>query len=88
ISGETGLNGYFTGYSTTKGVHIRKLQVYDRWGNLMYEGRDLKTNEPEQGWNGTYKGMKVSEGVYIWIAETELPDGTKMTHKGDVTVVR
>ena len=44
-----------------------KLQIFDRWGEKVFE-----TFEFEQGWNGSYNGGEyfVPDGLYIWRIET------------------
>jgi gliding motility-associated-like protein len=36
------------------------MEVYNRWGELIY-----KTNDINQGWNGTYLGKECPQDVYI-----------------------
>ncbi|MBC7865187.1 MAG: PKD domain-containing protein, partial [Bacteroidia bacterium] len=43
------------------GVQDYEFQVFDRWGELIFE-----THDTEQGWDGTYKGDKVQIDVYVW----------------------
>lgn len=38
-----------------------KLQVYNLWGELIFESNDLK-----QGWDGTFKGHESPVGQYLW----------------------
>lgn len=38
-----------------------RLLIYNRWGEIIFESHDLSI-----GWDGTYKGQKVQEGVYTW----------------------
>ncbi|MFT6716830.1 MAG: gliding motility-associated-like protein, partial [Saprospiraceae bacterium] len=38
------------------------MEIYDRWGLLMY-----KTNDLVPEWDGKYNGRVVSSGVYFWI---------------------
>jgi len=40
------------------------FQVYNRWGELIFE-----SNNHEIGWDGTYHGKLVQEGVYTWQIE-------------------
>ncbi|MCZ2100329.1 MAG: gliding motility-associated C-terminal domain-containing protein, partial [Chitinophagales bacterium] len=87
ITGE-GSNGYFTGYSTTKGTQIRSLSVFDRWGNRVFHREHFATNEPEAGWDGKFGGKDVVPGVYIWTAQIVHSDGREETFSGDVTLVR
>lgn len=40
------------------------MTVYDRWGETVFE-----SNNHEAGWDGTYHGKIVQEGVYSWRIE-------------------
>ena len=57
--------------------------VYNRWGEKVFE-----TNDPANGWDGTFRGKKANEGVYVYyfIADTE--QFGEIIRKGDVTLVR
>jgi gliding motility-associated-like protein len=37
------------------------LQIYDRWGELLFETHDIN-----QGWDGTFLGRDVQQGVYLY----------------------
>jgi gliding motility-associated-like protein len=37
------------------------FQIYNRWGQLIFE-----TTDPYSGWDGTYKGLYVVQGTYIF----------------------
>lgn len=76
----------------TKGVdYIELLEIYDRWGNLVYQGvdgRDFERNSFTSGWDGKFKNAPVVPGVYVWRALVKWLDGSKTNHAGDVTVYR
>lgn len=38
-----------------------ELHIFNRWGNLLYT-----SNDPAQSWDGSYRGVSVPEGVYMW----------------------
>jgi len=67
---------------------VRFLRVYDRWGELLYEGLNIPKNDPSVGWKGRSRNKDVMPGVYIYVAEVVLTDGTSQVLTGDVTVVR
>jgi len=69
-------------------ANIRKLQIFDRWGTLMFENRAFSPNDLSNGWDGMYRGQIVDPAVFVWWAEVELIDGRLLLLKGDVTVVR
>ncbi len=59
------------------------LQVYNRWGNTVFESRDLN-----YGWDGTYQGKVCEVGVYAWWAEIVFKNGEQVFKKGSVSLVR
>ena len=44
-------------------LFIKEFRIYDRWGNLMYHKKD-EPLQLHQGWNGTFNGIPVVDGVY------------------------
>ncbi|HEU4716482.1 MAG TPA: PKD domain-containing protein [Bacteroidia bacterium] len=76
-----GLDELFTGYGT--GIEKFHMMVFDRWGNLFYQTDDIS-----QGWDGTYKGKKVQEDVYVY--KIDITDIFLKDHHyiGHVSVVR
>ncbi len=69
-------------------ARVRRLSVYDRWGAQVFDSGLAALNVPSLGWNGTFKGQVVSEGVYVYYAEVEFIDGVIVSYSGDVTVIR
>ncbi|MBC7862446.1 MAG: choice-of-anchor L domain-containing protein [Bacteroidia bacterium] len=74
-------NDMFCAYGTL--IKSFKMEVFDRWGILLFESDDLRT-----GWDGFYKGEKVQSDVYVW--KVEATDFFDIAHHliGHVTVVR
>jgi gliding motility-associated-like protein len=72
---------------------IESLKVYDRWGNLMYDGMP-ELNSRQDGWDGTFNGKDVNPGVYAWIAAIRFIDrdldgnNVVLNYSGDITVIR
>jgi large repetitive protein len=64
------------------------FRVFDRWGELVYNGENLMPNDPSTGWDGTFKGVLMNSGVYSWYAEVEYIDGFKEIIRGDITLLR
>lgn len=55
---DDGLNDVYK--PITRDVLSYHWQVYNRWGELIYEGRDN-----DFGWDGTYRGQPAQAGVYL-----------------------
>ncbi len=52
-----------------KGYGLKKwhIQIFNNFGQLIWESTKLDSNgSPTEGWDGTYKGKIVEQGVYIW----------------------
>jgi gliding motility-associated-like protein len=84
-----GENDRFTVYADLKGVSkIHYLQVYSRWGELLWEREHFQPNLEELGWDGKYKDQDMNPAVFVYQALIEFIDGRKELFKGDVTIER
>ena len=61
---------------------IEELLVFDRWGVLVFEGQNLRLNEPQDGWDGTFKDQEVPSGVYTYLAKVRFIDGVSTRYSG------
>jgi len=75
-------------YGNEEVDEILQILVYDRWGNKMYFAENLAINDPSNGWDGTYNGTPVEQGVYVYFLEVLLLDGTMERFHGDITILR
>lgn len=66
--------------------NILTFQIYDRWGNLVYE----KTPDRAQvEWDGHNHVGACTEGVYSWVGEFHfINSGERRMLSGDVTILR
>lgn len=63
-----------------------EMQVYDRWGKLIFI-----SNEQNFGWDGKFGGVDVPEGVYVWKASWKrlnLGQTEDLSQTGSVMVLR
>jgi len=81
-------NSTFAIYGNNEVERVLKVQVYDRWGNLIYLSTTMELNNPSSGWDGTYNGQNVEQGVYVYLLEVLLMDGSVDVYHGDLTVIR
>jgi trimeric autotransporter adhesin len=67
------------------GYIIRDLRftVFNQWGEKIFESRNQAV-----GWDGLFKGKPQPSGVYIYLCDLTLKDGTKMQKKGSINLVR
>lgn len=64
--------------------HVKKVEfvVYDRWGEEMFTTQSLT-----EGWDGTYKGAAVPDGVFVYFVKVIGQDNKSYSFKGTVTVL-
>ncbi len=79
----------FTVFSSEEGIAvISELNIYDRWGNLVFANANFQPNDQSQGWNGRIDNEAVIPGVYIYYTTITYDDGETEIFSGDLTVIR
>ena len=79
-------NDRFTLFSR-EALPIRRLQIFDRWGEQVFEKHDILTNDIGEGWDGSFRRKNLLRGVYVFLAEVEITPGRIVMLKGDITVL-
>jgi gliding motility-associated-like protein len=60
------------------------LFIYNRWGETIWESKD-----PNEAWDGTYKGVKCQDGVYVYkIIYGDKKTGEKSMITGHINSIR
>ncbi len=87
---DDGANDIFTAYGGPATSQIDKMEVYDRWGGLVFRGENLPAGNDAflNGWDGTWNGEEMNSGVYVYWMNIRFVDGFVGLYKGDITLVR
>lgn len=83
-----GINDVFYINAGTEALEIKSFRVFDRWGNLVFEGENLKPNDPNYGWDGSFNGRPMNNAVFVYYAEIAFVDGSSEVVKGEVALLR
>lgn len=78
-----GINDIYKAKDGYKSLIEFHAYIYNRWGQKLFEWSD-----PSQGWDGTYKGKPVKDGVYFCLVKATGADGKKYNIKRDVNLLR
>lgn len=65
------------------GVDIYEMNIFNRWGELIFESKDINT-----GWDGYYRNELCKQDVYVWKAKGKFINGQSFSLAGDVTLIR
>lgn len=61
-----------------------RLLIFNKWGETIFESKDAKV-----GWDGTYNGTPVQEGMYVWTVTFKDPNtDKKYTANGQMTLIK
>lgn len=82
-----GVNEVF--YPRGKGLlRIKAFRVFNRWGEMVFERTNFSANDAASGWDGTFKGKKLSPDVFIYTCDVICENNEILQYKGDVTLLR
>ena len=85
---DDGFNDRFTVYSDISIRRINKMQIFDRWGEMVFEKEDFLPNAESEGWNGKYRGKILHSGLYVYVVEFEFVDGKTQVFSGDLLLLK
>jgi gliding motility-associated-like protein len=83
-----GYNDVFFIQGKPKAYNIEKLEIYDRWGSLVFVSQNFLPGVTTKCWDGSYNDKPVIAGVYVWRATLRFIDGTLEYITGNLTVIR
>ncbi|MCF8365760.1 MAG: PKD domain-containing protein [Bacteroidales bacterium] len=58
------------------GLYSFHLEIYDTYGNLIWQTDKISETKPLEGWDGTFKGKPLQQDVYIWKADAIFLDNS------------
>jgi gliding motility-associated-like protein len=62
---------------------IQDFSIFNRWGQRVFY-----THDGTSGWDGTFNGKPAEGGVYFYVIQIGMLDGTQKKFQGDVTLIR
>lgn len=65
------------------GIAQMNFRIYNRWGQLVFE-----SGSQSLGWDGKFKGTLQPMDVYAFTLLVLFSDGTQVSKKGDITLIR
>jgi gliding motility-associated-like protein len=62
---------------------LKSLKIFSRAGQMVFESFDIN-----RGWDGTFNGVRLNSGVYVYIVEAICNNDEITLAKGNVTLLR
>lgn len=82
------LNDRATVYGGPSLVSIKQLDIYNRWGQLVFRQNNFPPNDNSTGWDGTQQGELAPIGVYTYVAQVEFTDASIQQFSGSFHLIR
>ncbi len=75
---------YANGYNGEGGaIANMNFEIFNRYGQLVF-----RTTNPQEGWDGTFKGKPLNPGTFLFKLEYRLINGLSYAMNGNVTLYR
>ncbi|MBK9734512.1 MAG: gliding motility-associated C-terminal domain-containing protein [Saprospiraceae bacterium] len=88
-SGDNSNETFFVQLPDGVGGIVKKMRIYNRWGNLLFNKENVAANVPAEGWKGDMNGTIVNPGVYVYVIEMQIDGMTNVkVYSGDITIVK
>lgn len=59
------------------GIQTWRFSVFNKWGQVLWDTTKLEEGRPTEGWDGTFKGQAMPQGVYYWKIDVQMVNGTE-----------
>jgi gliding motility-associated-like protein len=83
-----GDNDVFYPFASDCAKQVTFMEIYDRWGEMVFHKINFPLNDPSNGWDGAFNGKQLEAAVYAYRIEILLADGRSERFFGDVTLIR
>ncbi len=83
-----GINDRFEVFVEDPSAEIQSFQVFNRWGDLVFDGGSVLPGQGMGYWDGSWKGRPAEPGVYVWQLAIVFANGRSEMHKGSVVLIR
>ncbi len=83
-----GINDFFFIGAGKAVSEIISFQVFNRWGELVFDVYNTPLNDPEFGWDGIFNEKELDTGVFLWMAKVGFIDAEVLEYSGDVVLVK
>ncbi|HAI82860.1 MAG TPA: hypothetical protein DCL43_04265, partial [Chitinophagaceae bacterium] len=66
---------------------VSSLRIFNRWGQMVFEKRNVTPNNPTDGWDGTINGKRPQSDAYVYVVEVQCTTGQTLKYTGTITLV-
>ncbi len=76
-------------YPLTRGIKtVSKFMIFNRYGQLLFDAKNIKPNDKLLGWDGKFNGEYQPSGAYVYMLEALCEKGETITKKDSFLLIR
>ncbi len=83
-----GVNDSFTVYGDSDIERVETLQVFDRWGGLLFSVSDFLPGDGAPAWDGRIRNRNAPVGTYLYQVKVHFRDGSSQVRSGELVLLR
>lgn len=83
-----GLNDKAGVLTSLEGVQVEIFQIFNRWGQKVFEASGFLAGNSQIGWNGSFDGEPAPTDGYLYFVRATFADGSPVTLKGVILLLR
>jgi gliding motility-associated-like protein len=83
-----GINDRISIFTNENINQIKSFQIFNRWGDRVFENFDFPPNDLNFGWDGRFKNKPLDPAVFVYQAELQTVFGTSILITGDITLAQ
>ncbi len=81
-------NKYFSVFSNDAELKISEINIYSRWGELVFTKKNFNPTNENQLWDGTFNGKVLLPGVYVLQVSYIDEKGILISINKDITLIK
>jgi gliding motility-associated-like protein len=67
---------------------VEDFEVFNRWGQIVFQTHNATPGDPSGGWNGYIHGQPAAVDTYVYQVVMRYANGTSQLFKGTVILIR
>lgn len=83
-----GFNDVFTAFGGPDVKALKSMEIFNRWGGLVFSGFNLLPSDLSNGWDGSVDGKPADTGTYVYKIVVALEDEREKEFLGSVVLIR
>ncbi len=69
-------------------IEVVSFEIFDKWGELIFEKSNTPPNDSSFGWDGTLNSKPMNPNLFAWIVSVKYNDDVIVAYSGQIYLIR